>query len=527
MVVGAGPTGLVAANLMASLGVEVLVVERNATTSSEAKAISLDEESLRSLQLAALDHLIYPIIVPGTGTRYYGRRGQPLLHARGGPAERYGHPFKNAFAQPELERTLRHGLERFPEVDVRFGVELVELQATAREAVATLQPTGGGSSERIAVSYVLGCDGGRSRVRELVRISMSGRSFDDVWLVVDTTGDPHDERYGMHHGEPGRPHVIVPGRDGRCRYEFLLRSGEGGPGEEPPFSLIQQLVAPYRDIAPEQVERATSYTFHALVADRFRAGRVFLLGDAAHMMPPFAGQGLNSGVRDATNLAWKIADVLADRADDNLLDTYESERRPHARATVDFSVRMGRIMMTTDRRRAALRDGVVGAAMRTRAGRSYLTGMRYRPSARFVEGAIVSGSDSTGLVGLPLVQPQVLRGRAHEPVRLDDVLGAGFALLGVDVTEADWTAVGAVGLPAVRAVEVVLRDRSARDDPNRVVVADADGRLTAALDGARGCFVLVRPDRVVAAVFSVSGAHDVVVALRARGIHSYAGKVRL
>jgi 3-(3-hydroxy-phenyl)propionate hydroxylase len=516
LVVGAGPTGLTAAHLLGSRGVRVLLVERNATTSNDAKAISLDDESLRTLQSAGLDEAVYPIIVPGTGTRYFGIGGRPLLHARGTGDQRLGHPFKNPFAQPDLERVLREQLRRLPSVDARFGTRLTALGQHPDLVRVSLQANGeDGPTEELDVSYVLGCDGGRSTVRELLSIPMRGRSFPDVWLVVDTLEDAHDQRYGMHYGDPGRPVVIVPGRDGRCRYEFRLKPGECEAGTPPPFPLVRQLLRPHRDITPEQVERAVAYSFHALLADRLRAGRCFLLGDAAHMMPPFAGQGLNSGLRDAANLCWKIDDVLAGRAGDALLDTYDTERRPHAQAMIDLSVRLGRIVMTTSRTRALVRDLLVRAAMRTRPGHRYLTEMRYRPSIRVRSGAVVrlDGREQP-LVGTPLPQPRVLRGARHLLARLDDVLGHGWSLLGTGVSETDWTAVARAGLPDATRVDVYTDDRSPSDHADRVGIADADGRLEALFTGLTGHFMLLRPDRVVAAVFTPSQARRVGAELR-------------
>ncbi|MFC0039065.1 bifunctional 3-(3-hydroxy-phenyl)propionate/3-hydroxycinnamic acid hydroxylase [Actinomadura rayongensis] len=498
LIVGAGPVGLTAANLLAARGVPLVLVERNPATSDEAKAISLDDESLRTLQAAGLAETVLEIVVPGTGTRYYDRKGRPLFHARGPEPYRLGYPFKNQFAQPELEKVLLDALRGRPGVDVRFATELVDVKDSGHGATATLRSADGDVS--LDVSWVLGCDGGRSTIRELRRIDMTGTSHRDVWLVADTTGDAHDERYGMHHGRPDRPTVIVPGRDGRCRYEFRLHPGEGDGGTRPDFATIERLVRPYRSITPDQVERCTNYTFNAVVADRWRDGRCFLLGDAAHMMPPFAGQGLNSGVRDAANLVWKIAEVWHGRADEALLDTYEPERRPHATAMVAFSERLGRVVMTTSPARGVLRDATVRALLATPWGRRYLREMRFRPRAVHEAGLVAGGHR---LTGTQLPQPRVLVPPSLHPRPLDEVLGDGLALLGVNVPAAAWDRVARdLPLDGLTLVDVALDERLPRPNPGRRAVADADGRLQAALASARGRFVLVKPDRYIAAVFS-------------------------
>ncbi|WP_432181605.1 bifunctional 3-(3-hydroxy-phenyl)propionate/3-hydroxycinnamic acid hydroxylase [Streptomyces sp. NBC_00063] len=520
LVVGAGPVGLTVANLLAARGVRVVLVERNDSTSDEAKAISLDDESLRTLDAAGLADAVLDIVVPGTGTRYYDRKGRPLLHARGPEPYRLGFPFKNQFAQPELESVLLDALKSRPEVDIRFSTELVALHEnpSGTKVTAELRAAGhdpAAASESLRVSWVLGCDGGRSTVRELCGIDMTGTSHQDVWLVVDTIGDHHDERYGMHHGTPERPTVIVPGRDGRCRYEFLLHPGEGQKGVLPDFATIRRLVAPYRDLGEGQIERCTTYTFNAVVADRWRSGRALLLGDAAHMMPPFAGQGLNSGVRDAANLAWKVAEVWHERAAEQLLDTYEAERRPHAEETVRFSERLGDVVMTTDPRRALVRDLAVRAMHRVPAGRRYLAEMRFRPRARHQAGLVMDGHPFTGT---PLPRPRVLVPPSLRPVPLDDVLGDGLVLLGVDVPAAAWRRFDGLawpgGLDRIQQIDVVLGDRLPTDTGPRAAIADADGRLERALGGARYRFVLVKPDRYIAAVMGPDDIRRVAARLR-------------
>jgi 3-(3-hydroxy-phenyl)propionate hydroxylase len=499
LVVGAGPVGLTVANLLAARGVPVILVERNATTSDEAKAISLDDESLRTLQSAGLAEQVLEIVVPGTGTGYYDRKGRPLFHARGPKPNRFGYPFKNQFAQPELEQVLLAGLRERQNVEVRFCAELTAIE---QDAAGVRAVVGG---QVIAAAWVLGCDGGRSKVRELHGNDMSGTSHQEVWLVADTLQDTHDERYAMHHGTPRRPTVVVPGRGGRCRYEFRLNPGEGERGT-PEFATLHRLLAPWREITPEQVERCTNYTFNAVVADRWREGRCFLLGDAAHMMPPFAGQGLNSGIRDAANLCWKIAEVWHGRAHERLLETYQAERYEHAKATVEFSQRLGRIVMTTDPRRALARDLVLRSMLLTGPGRRYLEQMRFRPQAVHRKGFVLPAGDgdpASSIVGTLLPQPRILTTPDLRPRLLDEVLGESFALLGVDVPASAWTGLEFGGLVhedgPVRAVDVALDDRLPRPAPGRRAIADADGDLQAALGAARGRFVLVKPDRYIAA----------------------------
>ncbi|PXX71532.1 3-(3-hydroxy-phenyl)propionate hydroxylase [Nocardia tenerifensis] len=511
VVCGAGPVGLTAAALLAARGVAVTVLEQRATTSDEPKAISIDDEALRVFQQAGIVDRILPVLVPGIGTRYYGRDGQPLFHARGPRPLRLGYAFKNPFAQPDLERVLAAALAEMPRVDLRFGTRVTGFEHRP-DGVTVTAVSADAKEIALEAAYVLGCDGGRSATRLLQGIGMTGRSHDEVWLVADTLDDPHTERFAMHFGDPRRPHVIVPGLDGRCRYEFRLFDGEGTPEQPPAFELIERLVAPYRPITPNQVERAVNYRFNAVVADEWMRGRSFLLGDAAHMMPPFAGQGLNSGIRDAANLVWKIAEVLDGRLDPAILATYQAERIPHAQATVRMSERLGRVVMTTSPRLAERRDAYVARVLDTGDGRAYLEQMRYRPPQRYDEG-LIAPTDRPELVGVPIGQPLVFDTDSHTIRRFDDVLGPGWAVLGIGVEHGDWTAVDAVVRTlTAAAVQVAVADRMPRT--RRRVVIDVDGHLLDEFAVYTGRFVLLRPDRFVAAAWSPSDSADVVAAVR-------------
>lgn len=497
VIVGAGPVGMTAAALLAARGIKVVILEQRLGTSDEPKAISIDDEALRTYQQAGIVEDIAGIIVPGTGTRYYDAGNEPLFQARAGIPYRLGHPFKNPFAQPDLERVLAGALDAQDLVAVRFGTRVTGIHEDGD--LAYVRAEGRNGTETFAAKFVLGADGGRSIVRELkFDNAMSGRSYRDVWLVADTLEDPHIERYGMHHGDPARPHVIVPGLEGRCRYEFLLFEGEGQPGDAPDLELIRKLVAPYRTIEEHQIERSVNYRFNALNADKYRSGRFFVLGDAAHMMPPFAGQGLNSGIRDGANLCWKLAEVIQGKAPDAILDTYEDERKPHAQAVIRQSVRLGSIVMGTNRRVAEHRDKLLRRAMETEEGRAFFEEMRYRAIARFT-GDLTVTKDAGHVIGQPLVFNTATR----TSNRLDEVVGDGWVLYGVDIDPAHWDQAGALAARfGATRWHVPFADTQPRTAGVDGVLIDLDGGLYREFESFRGKFVLQRPDHFTAAIFA-------------------------
>lgn len=327
--------------------------------------------------------------------------------------------------------------------------------------------------------------------------------------MIDTCDDPHDERYAMHHGDPARPHVVLPYGDGRCRYEFLLLPGED-EATATSFAMAQRLLAEHRPhLRPEHVVRQRVYVFHALLATTWRRGRAFLLGDAAHMMPPFAGQGLNSGLKDAANLAWKLAAVIRGELGELTLDTYEQERRRHAAAMIDLSVRRGRVVMTTSRTRARVRDAAATLARTLPPLRRRLDTLPVKPPARHEEGLVVSGGAS--IAGAMLPQPRVLRADGRL-APLDDMLGPWFALVAVEPADgalerlrsAIWSRLG------VCRMRLLLDERfpPSTAEHEAPVVADADGLLRHALADCRGQVVVVRPDRFVLGTFAPAQEHD-------------------
>lgn len=502
-IVGAGPVGKSAALLLAAYGTPVVLIERRTTPSDEPKAISIDDEALRAYQTAGVIERILPIIVPGLGTKYFGRDSAPLFLAGAGQSGRFGYPYKNPFAQPDLERVLHEAVEAHPLVRTIFGSEVVSLSQNGVGVELGLRmPAGTESTQRAA--YVVGADGGRSVVRSLTGIRMHGRSRPENWIVIDTRGDPHTERYGLHYGTPDRPHVIVPGLGDRCRYEFRLFEGEGEPGEPPSHELIAEILSPYRSIARTEIERAVVYTFNSLNAETYQSGRAFLAGDAAHMMPPFAGQGLNSGIRDAMNLCWKLAGVFHGELAERVLESYSAERRPHAGAMVRLSDRLGTIVMTSSERVASHRDRLVRDALEDSEKRAWFEGMKYRPLGRYTAGLVAGDHPITGT---QLNQPKVFDAVAGTIGLLDESLGHGWAIVGVDVTPEQWIPVTALAERlGLRRVHAQLDDTMPHGLDVDVLAIDVDGTLEAALTqvSGGGGFVLVRPDRFVAAAWEAT-----------------------
>lgn len=516
IVVGAGPTGLTLACLLADEGLTVRVVEAQGSASDEPRAIAFADESLRTAHALRILDDMRADIVWNSGTRYLGAREQLLARVKP-PAARIGFPVKTLFDQPGYVRALLAGVSRRPGVHILWRSRVTGLRQDDAGVTLSLQTAGGaGGDDSVRAQYVVGCDGGRSAVREAIGVRMAGSTQTHPWIVIDTTEDPRDDSDTEFHCWPGRPNVVVPGTDGRCRYEFMLLPGERSDDVLTPASIVE-LVRPYRDLDPGQIRRSAVYVGRQLVAERWASGRVFLAGDAAHLMPPFAGQGLNTGLRDVRNLAWKLGSVLRREADPALLDTYEQERRPHTTAMVRFSVRLGGLIMTAHPVRAHARDLALQALRLVPPVRRYLAELRFVPRPVYLRGCIAGPPPprrSPGLRGRPLPQGQVI-GADSRMALLDDHLGVGWSLVAVAPSQAGAFADLQLrtGLLAdLRRVVVLPPNRIPRTDADKSVGAVAE--LTAMLHPSpAGRFLLVRPDRYVAADFTAEQQSAVVADL--------------
>jgi len=482
VVIGAGPVGLTLVNLLADLGVKTLLVDRARTVSDEPRAISITDESLRVMHQIGIAERLAPEMLMDTGARYFGRKGQLLAEVRA-RQRRLGQPAKSQFDQPVLARFLLDAASARPLVTVRFETEA--RNAVSGKDFVDIELASDQGVQAVRCKWLVACDGGRSPTRTQLGIVLEGSTQVERWIVIDVVNSPHaPEPFSQFHCNGKRPCVIVPGVKGRCRYEFMLLPGDDPNGVLEPESVIR-LVAPYQTIEARDIRRAAVYMAQQRIAQTYRKGRVLLAGDAAHLMPPFAGQGLNSGVRDAANLAWKLAASVRGEASDALLDTYEQERRPHAAEMVRLSYRIGKVVMSTSRVVTALRDGAISALGVVPSAKAWIVGMKFLRQPHFVDGCVQTPSArvpqaAADLVGKALAQPRV-READGATCWLDAVLGPEWSTL---------------HFRPEGHIQAVRQGRAGRGGES-TVVDDLDGLFKDL--HASGVILLVRPDRYVAA----------------------------
>jgi 3-(3-hydroxy-phenyl)propionate hydroxylase len=358
-IVGYGPTGAVAACWLGQAGVRTLVVEKSRTIWEIPRAMALDHEILRVFQNIGVIEKILPHTAPFGASEHFGATGELIRRIDVvAPPYPQGYLPNMVFTQPPVERILRDKAEAHSSVTVALGKEVTGVEQRDDGAWLTMRDEED-AIEVVRARFVIGCDGASSTVRRLAKISLDDLGFDEPWLVVDLM--VKDEalaklpRVCAQYCDPVRPYTYIIGPGNHRRWEIMLN-----PGEDPRQMEQEEKVWPLlsRWLAPEdgRLWRAGSYRFHALVAERWRDGRVFIAGDAAHQQPPFIGQGMCQGIRDVTNLCWKMVGVLRGEADETLLDTYEQERSQHVRTLTERIKHIGAAICERDPEAARRRD---------------------------------------------------------------------------------------------------------------------------------------------------------------------------
>jgi 2-polyprenyl-6-methoxyphenol hydroxylase-like FAD-dependent oxidoreductase len=432
-IVGAGPVGLVLAILLAQRGRSVLVLEQWPSPYPLPRAVHFDHEVGRILQSCGIGNELRAAVEPAEIYEWQNGSGETLLRFGRVGLAASGWPFSSMFCQPDLEALLDGRARSLPGLEVRRGVSVRSVEQSDDHVVlgsadVELDDLRGlverdGDAAAIRAGYVVGCDGANSTIRDLLGVAIDDRGFFYDWLIVDVILDEPRvfDPINLQVCDPLRPTTAVSGGPGRRRWEFMRlpdESIEDLRDEARAWQLLERW-----DVRPDnaRLERHAVYTFQARVAERWQVGRAFVAGDAAHQMPPFAGQGMCAGIRDAANLAWKLDLVLGGQADPQLLMSYDEERRPSANAAVDFSIELGKVICVPDLAEAAARDDAMAAGF---------------------DGSV---SEAPGLPGIatgvvransPMAGEQFPQGH-QDGARFDDVHGTGFHLVTVDPAAAD------------------------------------------------------------------------------------------
>ena len=489
-IIGCGPVGITLAGLLGREGLRVAVFDRAHEVYAQPRAVGFDHDAMRLFQRIGAAEALAPHVTDFRNTVYRGVDGQVIQRVR-----RIEPPYPYTWApnftcdQPGVETVLRDAVAAMPTVHFGLGSELQSLQQRD-DGVALRLRSDDGHTLHCDARWVVGCDGASSTVRRLTGLKLHSHDYDEPWIVVDLkVGDAALARLpdtNVQYCEPERPctYIVCPGN--HRRWEFMLMPGEPREGALEPQRLWALLA---RWLQPGEAElwRAAAYRFHALVADDWRAGRVLLAGDAAHQTPPFMGQGMCQGLRDAGNLAWKLAAVQRGEADEALLDSYTAERRPHVEATTLMAKQLGVMLSERDPQLARERD----ARMLREAGGAAPTLVRQELIPPLRHGLLAVGTPRAGEV---LPQPRVRDGRRE--LLLDDVLGAAWRLVLLAGDEAALLAIApaaaAQGLPLL-----VVGERAGGLQPDACQVQEHDGLLRDWLGAAGLIGALVRPDHVV------------------------------
>jgi 3-(3-hydroxy-phenyl)propionate hydroxylase len=483
IITGCGPVGATLANLLAQQGLSVAVLEREAGVYPLARAGHFDAEIMRVFQSVGIAPEVETATDTTVGMRFLDADGALLMEwRRGGEKGPLGWVSDYMFFQPAVERALRTRMAASPKVRTFLSHDVFAVHDAGGHVEVRAENTANARLVCLHGKYVVGCDGARSLVRRTMGAEHEDLGFKQRWLVVDVL-QKHDlglERISTQHCNPERPMYATCIANGMLRWEIMLKPEDDAAQVTTPEAIWNFIENSVRPISRHdgELHRGVVYTFESLLTDRWRKGRLMVAGDSAHRTPPFLGQGMCAGIRDAANLAWKLAAVCEGKAPETLLDTYEVERRPHVKAFIEGAVEVGKFVQMDDPVKMAeiVRD------------------MRANPKAYAPPnpalGPGLSPHYGTDGLGRQFVQPQV-NGQL-----LDEFIGHSFALLATESFVA--------AQPELQAVQ--------HEHPRIKLVALPDD-LAPVFEPYGAPAVLVRPDRYVHA--AVSSAADLAALLRA------------
>ncbi len=524
VIVGGGPNGITLANYMGLYGINAIVLESSNEILPYPRAVGMDDEAMRVLQGVGLADNAIRDMIRNVPLRYYNARGVCFAEVKPTVAK-YGWPMRNIFMQQLTEVTLRDGLKQYSNVDLRLGHSMETIDQDEDKVSIRVTDHNSGESYVIESQYLVAADGGRSPVRNQLGIGYTGVTHPAKWIVVDAANDSLDAPYTALHADPERPFVCIYLPYQYRRWEFMLHPGED---EEKMCDegVIRGLIRKHIGEAVDQLDivRIRAYTHNSRIAETFIKGRVLLCGDAAHITPPWAGQGLNSGLRDVVNIGWKMAAVIKGRISPAVLESYDSERRGHATDLIALADNMGAVLGMTNPVLAGVRDWIFKASSSVDNLREHLAEFKFKPVAQIVRGVVHHETDeiyADSHVGKLFIQPDVEDAEGNRQ-KLDSVLGDWFAIIGFRTNPLEhmseenrsfWKTLD------TRYIQV-NRSRSGRhyndrlEAPSVISVEDVDNNLSNWFSEVRDQIVIVRPDKFVAAITSPYRLNHALDALR-------------
>lgn len=524
-ILGAGPVGLTLANYLSKQGVQVTVIEQLDQLIDYPRAIGIDDEALRTIQSLGLVEQVLPHTTPNHAMRFLTPKGhcfadiQPLTRE-------FGFSRRNAFIQPQVDNVLLQGLKQYPQTQVLFARQLTEFSQDTQSVTLNMQNKQG-EAEVVKAKYLIACDGGNSVVRRTLNIGFDGKTAPNQWIVIDIENDPLATPHIYLCCDPVRPYVSAALPHGIRRFEFMVMPGETQEELSKPESINQLLAKVLPNTQNIEVIRQRVYTHNARIADKFRVDRILLAGDAAHIMPVWQGQGYNSGMRDAFNLGWKMALVVQGKAGPELLDSYQIERKDHAKAMIDLSVMAGHVLAPPKKWQGFVRDGIAYALNYIKPIKQYLLEMRFKPMPQYHDGVLIQNKLKHSPVGKMFIQPKVELA-SGEQVLLDEIIGNDFAILawGVDpqwglsdATLQQWKKLGVKFIQVLPAVQ--LQNEKRKQFDGVICVGDIGTEIRSWFGRTNDSMVILRPDRFVAALAIPQSADQISQALFAK-LHSKA-----
>lgn len=506
--IGYGPVSKVSALLLDRMGWRVGVFERWQEVYPLPRAVCIDHEIYRVLHAAGLGPVVDKVTEPAPVYRWFNADWRELLAIDWAAGSVSGGSEVNFVHQPSFERELDAEVKRRVNIDLNLETEAVAIRQDDGFVTVTVRDGKTGEARDLTCRYLLGIDGANSIVRESLGITRTDKGFEADWLVVDfllRDGLTAKELGLIECGQycnPRRPTTIVPGgkEGGKIlrRWEFMRLPHETRE-EMVDEAKVQELLGDW--IKPDQgkLVRHALYTFRSLVTDRWRDGRILLAGDAAHLMPPFMGQGMCAGLRDVWNLAWKLDSVLKGAADESLLDTYEQERKPHVSDVIELSMFLGSIICIPDEEKAAERD------------RRFLSGeAAMAPFPVLTEGLLARGPDGPATPPAGQLSPHGMVRHRGRTGRFDSFVPPGFTLIlapGIDVP--DLSDASRATLDALKARVATIADRREATDRQ---FADTQGQVLPFMAERGIRAMLVRPDLYIFGGASDAQGLDAVIA---------------